>query len=85
MGYSVISPDLRNPSSIQEYNEGLTVNKTSFYETEVISSVWYSNKMWKKVGQPIDKDEWLMSPQTVNAYYSPNSNEVSFYYPTFLI
>ncbi|KAI9365273.1 hypothetical protein BD770DRAFT_357312 [Pilaira anomala] len=76
VGYSVISPDLRNPSSIQEYNEGLTVNKTSFYETEVISSVWYSNKMWKKVGQPINKDEWLMSPQTVNAYYSPNSNEI---------
>ncbi|KAI8078350.1 hypothetical protein BDF21DRAFT_363405 [Thamnidium elegans] len=76
VGYSVISPDLRNPSSIQEYNSGLSVNKTSFYETEIISSVWYSNKMWKKVGQPIDKDEWLMSAQTVNAYYTPNSNEI---------
>ncbi|KAI7879826.1 uncharacterized protein EV154DRAFT_524207 [Mucor mucedo] len=76
VGYSIISPDLRNPSSIKIYNDGLYVNKTSFYDTEAISSYWYSNKMWKKVGQEIDKDEWLMSPQTVNAYYTPNSNEI---------
>lgn len=67
---------MRNPSSIKIYNDGLYVNKTSFYDTEAISSYWYSDKMWKKVGQEIDKDEWLMSPQTVNAYYTPNSNEV---------
>lgn len=76
MGYSIISPDLRNPSSIKKYNEGLSVNKSSFYDTEIITSSWYSDKMWKKVGQKIDKDEWLMSPQTVNAYYTPNTNEV---------
>lgn len=76
VGYGIISPDLRNPSSIQEYNEGLSVNQTSFYDTERIVSYWYSNKMWKKVGGEIDKDEWLMTPQTVNAYYTPNTNEI---------
>lgn len=32
--------------------------------------------MWSKAGQKVDKDEWHMSPQTVNAYYSPNVNEI---------
>jgi endothelin-converting enzyme len=32
--------------------------------------------MWKNAGQEVDKDEWFMSPQTVNAYYSPNVNEI---------
>jgi putative endopeptidase len=31
-----------------------------------------------KVGQPVDRDEWLMTPQTVNAYYNPGMNEIVF-------
>ncbi|NND64626.1 MAG: M13 family metallopeptidase [Gammaproteobacteria bacterium] len=31
-----------------------------------------------KLGQPVDRDEWFMNPQTVNAYYSPNLNEIVF-------
>jgi putative endopeptidase len=31
-----------------------------------------------KLGKPVDKDEWFMSPQTVNAYYNPSSNEICF-------
>ncbi|MDR2538789.1 MAG: M13 family metallopeptidase [Bifidobacteriaceae bacterium] len=32
----------------------------------------------QKIGQPVDKDEWLMTPQTVNAYYHPMNNEIVF-------
>lgn len=32
--------------------------------------------MWGKLGTPVDRREWLMTPQTVNAYYNPTSNEV---------
>lgn len=32
----------------------------------------------KKIGQPVDKDEWHMTPQTVNAYYNPSGNEIVF-------
>lgn len=35
-------------------------------------------KMIKKLGQPVDRDEWFMSPQTVNAYYSSSQNEIVF-------
>ena len=31
-----------------------------------------------QIGQPLDRDEWLMSPQTVNAYYAPERNEIVF-------
>ena len=32
----------------------------------------------QKAGKPVDKDEWLMTPQTVNAYYNPTTNEICF-------
>ena len=34
--------------------------------------------MISKAGKPVDKDEWLMTPQTVNAYYNPTTNEICF-------
>ena len=34
--------------------------------------------MFGKIGKPVDKDEWLMTPQTVNAYYNPSTNEICF-------
>lgn len=34
--------------------------------------------MVSKIGKPVDKEEWFMNPQTVNAYYSPNMNEICF-------
>jgi putative endopeptidase len=36
------------------------------------------NYMLDKLGKPVDKSEWLMSPQTVNAYYNPTTNEICF-------
>ena len=35
-------------------------------------------EMISKAGKPVDKDEWLMTPQTVNAYYNPTTNEICF-------
>ena len=41
-------------------------------------SEWQYNDMISQLGQPIDRTEWGMFPQTVNAYYSPNRNEIVF-------
>lgn len=38
---------------------------------------WNLNKE-KRYNKPVDRDEWLMSPQTVNAYYNPSTNEICF-------
>lgn len=39
---------------------------------------FHFNDMVEKLGQPVDKDEWYMTPQTVNAYYSSSGNEIVF-------
>jgi putative endopeptidase len=36
------------------------------------------NRELSKIGQPVDRDEWLMTPQTINAYYNPGFNEIVF-------
>jgi putative endopeptidase len=36
------------------------------------------NRALNKIGQPVDREEWLMTPQTVNAYYHPLKNEIVF-------
>ncbi|KAI8975308.1 hypothetical protein BDF20DRAFT_877879 [Mycotypha africana] len=77
VAYSTVTPDVRQPDSIKEYNDGLYVDQKSFYDTENVSAMWNSRKTWNKFGRKVDKDEWYMSPQTVNAYYSPNSNEIA--------
>ncbi|MDY0908293.1 M13 family metallopeptidase [Microbacterium sp. CFBP9034] len=40
--------------------------------------VWEHDRQLDKIGQPIDRDEWYMTPQTVNAYYNPLMNEIVF-------
>jgi putative endopeptidase len=40
--------------------------------------VWEHDRQLSQVGQPIDRDEWHMTPQTVNAYYNPLMNEIVF-------
>jgi len=39
---------------------------------------WQYQKELDKIGKPVDKSEWLMTPQTVNAYYNPLNNEIVF-------
>lgn len=59
---------------------GLTIDpKLSYYE-----NVQNCRKFWNewdinyRAGKPVDKDEWFMTPQTVNAYYNPTTNEICF-------
>jgi putative endopeptidase len=39
---------------------------------------WGLDREMKKIGSPIDREEWFMTPQTVNAYYNPGFNEIVF-------
>ena len=50
----------------------------SYYENLRTASTWYTADNLSRLGQPTDPDEWGMTPQTVNAYYDPTTNEICF-------
>jgi putative endopeptidase len=56
----------------------LTIAKNSYYENVSNASRFAFNRELAKIGKPVDRAEWGMTPQTINAYYSPNMNEIVF-------
>ena len=52
--------------------------KKSYYENLRNASAWFTKDNLEKYGKPVDKAEWGMTPQTVNAYYNPSTNEICF-------
>lgn len=58
--------------------KGLEISKTDFVRNVINCKIFSKNYNFAKYGNPVDKQEWFMNPQTVNAYYSPNNNEIVF-------
>jgi len=58
--------------------EELEFTADSFYGKSVQAAVFNMQYELEKIGKPVDKDEWHMTPQTVNAYYHPMLNEIVF-------
>lgn len=50
----------------------------SYYENMHQAGMWHQARTYEKWGKPVDKTEWGMTPQTVNAYYNPLANEIVF-------
>ena len=66
------------PDKWRDYS-GLTIDKTkSYWENVVASDNFDYDYMINKFNKPVDKEEWLMTPQTVNAYYNPSTNDINF-------
>jgi len=67
------------PDKWKDYS-GLQVDENlSLYENlGRISEFLTLDQLQKKVNKPVDKDEWMMTPQTINAYYNPTTNEICF-------
>jgi putative endopeptidase len=53
-------------------------NGGSYFENTINVSKWNYNKNMEKLGKKVDRTEWGMSPQTVNAYFNPVNNEIVF-------
>ncbi len=55
---------------------GMEIGKESFAKNYMNSRLWWHNYEYNKLGKPVDRDEWGMTPQTYNAYYNPSNNEI---------
>ena len=65
------------PDKWKDYSK-LEIKNDSYWANVCRASEWGFNDMCSRIGKPVDKDEWLMTPQTVNAYYNPSTNEICF-------
>lgn len=66
------------PDTWRDYS-GLAINPEESYYANVRRAAEFETLyMLKDEGKPVDKTKWYMSPQTVNAYYNPSSNEICF-------
>ena len=66
------------PDKWKDYST-LTIDpENTYYENLRNASAWYVQDNLSKLGNPTDKTEWGMTPQTVNAYYNPGTNEICF-------
>ena len=57
---------------------GLEVGRDSLFDNLLRAAEFYNDKNLRKIGKPVDRTEWVMSPPTVNAYYSALNNEIVF-------
>jgi len=58
--------------------QGLTVVKGDVVGNATRAAIFESERQIARLGQAVERDEWLMTPQTVNAYYNPAMNEIVF-------
>lgn len=65
------------PDKWKDYTT-LEIKNDSYWENMVRASRWQLADEMGRIGKPVDKSEWLMTPQTVNAYYNPTTNEICF-------
>ena len=72
---NAITKKVGYPSKWKDYSS-MNINRDS-YCTNVMEGIkWNFNYMSSKLGKPVDRTEWGMTPQTYNAYYNPSNNEI---------
>ncbi|MFC9993606.1 M13 family metallopeptidase [Nocardia sp. NPDC127526] len=65
------------PDKWEDYS-GLAITRGKLLESLIAVQTFNAKRMFGKLGEPVDKTEWGMPPQTVNAYYDPTRNEIVF-------
>ncbi|QNS07777.1 M13 family metallopeptidase [Streptomyces xanthii] len=70
-------PKIGYPDRFRDYS-GLTVVPGDLLANAHAADAFEHDRQMAKIGAPVDRDEWFMLPQTVNAYYNPGTNEICF-------
>ena len=71
------TPKIGYPDKWRDYSK-LSINKDDLMANIAAVTKFAQDYEYAKIGAPVDKGEWLMTPQTVNAYYNPGMNEIVF-------
>ena len=74
---AAFTPKIGSTDKWKDY-AGLTVAPNTAFANLQAATEWQAAFYDKRIGQPVDRSEWYMQPQTVNAYYSPQRNEIVF-------
>ena len=75
--WASFTPKIGYPDKWRDWS-GLQTSRDSFVANLMAAGEFNHKFNLAKIGQPVDKTEWQMSPQTVNAYYNPLANEIVF-------
>ncbi|WP_308222606.1 M13-type metalloendopeptidase [Frankia sp. AgB32] len=70
-------PKIGYPDQFRDYS-GLRVSAGDLMGNVLAAAAFETDRQLTKIGSPVDRDEWFMLPQTVNAYYNPGTNEICF-------
>ncbi|HEY3645599.1 MAG TPA: M13 family metallopeptidase [Gammaproteobacteria bacterium] len=65
------------PDKWRDYSK-LEVKRDSYVQNVMRANLFLNQRDLNKIGKPVDKSEWDMTPQTVNAYYDPSMNNINF-------
>lgn len=74
---AAFTPKVGYPVKWKDYS-ALEIDAADLIGNVRRANAWEHDRQLAKLGRPIDRDEWLMTPQTVNAYYHPLMNEIVF-------
>jgi putative endopeptidase len=74
---ATFTPKVGYPSKWRDWS-GLQTSRGSFLDNVLAANAFNNRWQLEKIGKPVDKTEWGMTPQTVNAYYNPLQNEIVF-------
>ncbi len=74
---AAFNPKIGAPASFKRY-EGLVISASDPLANRIAANQWALEFQIARLGKPVDRSEWFMLPQTVNAYYNPTFNEVVF-------
>ncbi|MFT3797612.1 M13 family metallopeptidase [Microbacterium sp.] len=74
---AAFTPKVGYPATWKDYS-ALEVDAEDLIGNVRRTNAWEHDRQLAKLGAPIDRDEWYMTPQTVNAYYNPLMNEIVF-------
>jgi len=72
-----VTPKIGYPNKWKDYS-AMDIHPETLQANLESAAIWEHGEMMGKLGKPIDREEWHMSPQTINAYYSPTMNEIVF-------